>query len=59
MNVKIICPYCGYDHETELREEPDAWIGDEPYETVCKCGKRFVIHTIITYSFVTGKLNQE
>lgn len=52
---KIICPYCGYDHEKEIQENMDAWISEEPYETECVCGKWFIVHTHVTYSFTTTK----
>lgn len=56
--MKIVCPYCGYDHEKELREELDEWVSDESYETECVCGENIIVHTHITYAFTANKPNQ-
>jgi hypothetical protein len=55
VEMKIICPYCGYDHERELQDELDAWVSDEPYETECVCGEEFIVHTHVSYYFSTFK----
>jgi hypothetical protein len=57
--MKIICPYCGYDHEKELRECTDEYVSDNPYETECKCGKTIVVHTHIIYAFTANKLDKD
>ena len=56
--MNLICPYCNHDHVEEVQEDPDTWISAEgPYETECAaCFKEFVVHTIATYEFVTGRL---
>jgi hypothetical protein len=53
--MKIICPYCGYDHEQELAQELDAWVSEEPYQTECVCEKNITVHTHVTYSFSVTK----
>jgi hypothetical protein len=56
--MRIICPYCGYDHKKELEDELDAWLSDEPYETECVCGKEIVVHTHVSYAFTAHKIER-
>ena len=58
--MKIVCPYCRYDHEKELNDEPDAWISEDgPYETECRCGNSFWVSTNFVYLFSTYKKREE
>lgn len=56
VEMKIICPYCGYDHEDDVRDYLDQFISEEPYETQCICGKTILVHTFVTYSFTASKV---
>jgi ribosomal protein L32 len=52
--MKIVCPFCGYDHEDEVWSDTDTWASDVPYETEClKCNKNFIVHTTVLYCFST------
>ncbi|MDE6780855.1 MAG: hypothetical protein K2J40_05280 [Ruminococcus sp.] len=56
----VICPYCGNAHRTDYCYEdfPEIY-EDGDHELECsECGKLFVLHTDISYSWKTSRKQQ-
>lgn len=52
----LICPYCGWKHDTD-----EAFFFDEDFDEYdCEnCGKRFLVDTNVVWSWKTAKLNKQ
>jgi hypothetical protein len=56
----VICPHCGYAHDTNLgyADFPEIYEDGDHDMTCVNCGKSFVLETMISYSWETKKVEK-